>query len=82
MKWLYSAVMSMVALPAGSTIRHAVLNLKAAVAGRLRGGAPGQGMVEYALILMLIAIVIVVILGLLGGHVTNLYSNIANGLPG
>jgi Flp pilus assembly pilin Flp len=39
-------------------------------------------MVEYALILMLIAIVIVVILGLLGGHVTNLYSNIANGLPG
>jgi Flp pilus assembly pilin Flp len=39
-------------------------------------------MVEYALILMLIAIVIVVILGLLGGHVTHLYSNIANGLPG
>jgi pilus assembly protein Flp/PilA len=74
--------MSIVTLPAGSAIRHAVRNVRAVVAGRLRGGAPGQGMVEYALILMLIAIVIVVILGLLGGHVTHLYSNIANGLPG
>jgi pilus assembly protein Flp/PilA len=82
MNWNYSPVMSIVTLPAGAATRRAVLNVRAAVVDRLRGAAPGQGMVEYALILMLIAIVIVVILGLLGGHVSHLYSNIANGLPG
>ena len=37
-------------------------------------------MVEYALILMLVAMVLIVIVGVLGGHVTNMYSNISNGV--
>ena len=40
----------------------------------------GQGMVEYALILVLIAIVVIVILTVLGKQVNNVFSNISNGL--
>jgi pilus assembly protein Flp/PilA len=42
----------------------------------------GQGMVEYALILVLIAIVVIVILTTLGKQVNNVFSNISNGLKG
>ncbi len=40
----------------------------------------GQGVVEYALILVLIAIVVIVILTLLGGIIQNVFSSIASGL--
>lgn len=40
----------------------------------------GQGMVEYALILVLIAIVVIVILTTLGHNVNNVFSNISHGL--
>jgi pilus assembly protein Flp/PilA len=47
---------------------------------RLRSGSPGQGMVEYSLILMLIAIVVIVIFVVVGHRVSDLYSNIDNGI--
>ncbi len=40
----------------------------------------GQGMVEYALILVLIAIVVIVILAIVGHRVSDVFSNINNGL--
>ena len=40
----------------------------------------GQGLVEYALILMLVAIVVVVILAVLGPAVGNLYSNVISSI--
>ncbi len=40
----------------------------------------GQGLVEYALILVLIAIVVIIILGVLGGQVNNIFSQISSGL--
>jgi pilus assembly protein Flp/PilA len=40
----------------------------------------GQGMVEYALILVLIAIVVIVILTMVGHQVNNVFSNISHGL--
>ena len=40
----------------------------------------GQGLVEYALILVLIAIVVIVILGILGGQVNNIFSTITSAL--
>lgn len=40
----------------------------------------GQGLVEYALILVLIAVVVIVILGIVGHQVNNVFSNISNGL--
>jgi pilus assembly protein Flp/PilA len=38
----------------------------------------GQGLVEYALILVLVAIVVIVVLALLGPAVGNIFSNIVS----
>ena len=40
----------------------------------------GQGMVEYALILVLIALVVIVVLQVVGKQVNNVFSNVSNGL--
>ena len=40
----------------------------------------GQGLVEYALILVLIAIVVIVILAILGGQVNTIFSTISSAL--
>ncbi|NPV67276.1 MAG: hypothetical protein HPY64_09050 [Anaerolineae bacterium] len=40
----------------------------------------GQGLVEYALILVLVAIVVIVILALLGPAIGNIFSNIIAGM--
>ena len=40
----------------------------------------GQGLVEYALILVMVAIVVIVILSLLGPAVGNLFSNVVTAL--
>jgi pilus assembly protein Flp/PilA len=45
-----------------------------------RDGERGQGMVEYAFILVLIAMVVLVSLMVLGKQTANLYSNISSGL--
>ena len=47
---------------------------------RVQDEEEGQGMVEYALILVLIAVVVIVILTLLGQQVSNVFSNVSNGL--
>ena len=46
----------------------------------LRSFAKGQGLVEYALILVLIAIVVIGILTLLGGKVSQVFETINSGL--
>ncbi len=43
-------------------------------------GEAGQGMVEYALILVLIAVVVIVVLIVLGNQVQNVFCNISGGL--
>ncbi len=40
----------------------------------------GQGMTEYALILVLIAVVVIVILTVVGQQVNNVFSNISSGV--
>ena len=40
----------------------------------------GQGMVEYALILVLIAVVVIIVLTTTGKRVSNTFSSISNGL--
>ena len=40
----------------------------------------GQGMVEYALIIVLIAIVVIAVLTLLGGQISTVFSQIVSGL--
>jgi pilus assembly protein Flp/PilA len=50
------------------------------VARQFERDEEGQGMVEYALILVLIAIVVIVILTTVGKRVNNVFSNISEGL--
>jgi pilus assembly protein Flp/PilA len=38
--------------------------------------ARGQGLVEYALILVLVAVVVILLLGALGNSIGNVFSNI------
>ncbi len=40
----------------------------------------GQGLVEYALILVLVAIVVIAVLALLGPAIGNVFSNIMNSI--
>jgi pilus assembly protein Flp/PilA len=56
------------------------LRLREFMASKVRRDEEGQGMVEYALILVLIAIVVIVILQVVGKQVNNVFSNISNGL--
>ncbi|HEY7126808.1 MAG TPA: hypothetical protein VH540_22915 [Ktedonobacterales bacterium] len=45
-----------------------------------RSQAPGQGLVEYALIIALVAIVVIAILVIMGPQIGDIFSNITNGL--
>jgi len=47
---------------------------------RLLRGERGQGMVEYALILVLIAVVVIVVLIILGNQVANVFCNVSGGI--
>jgi pilus assembly protein Flp/PilA len=47
---------------------------------RLHAREDGQGMVEYALIVVLISIVVIVIVSTLGKTVNNVFSNVSHGL--
>ena len=46
----------------------------------IRSSEGGQGLVEYALILVLIALVVIVVLSLLGPSIGNVFSNIVDKL--
>ncbi len=54
-------------------------SLRARVAAR-RDDERGQGMVEYGLILVLIAVVVVIVVGFVGHQISNIFSNISSGL--
>jgi pilus assembly protein Flp/PilA len=41
---------------------------------------PGQGLIEYALILVLIAVVIIIVLSIVGTGIGNMFSNIVRTL--
>jgi len=45
-----------------------------------RAPEEGQGLVEYALILVLVAIVVIAILAILGPQIGNIFSRVTNGL--
>lgn len=49
---------------------------------KLHNAEEGQGLVEYALILVLVAIVVIAILALLGPQIANIFSRVTDGLGG
>jgi pilus assembly protein Flp/PilA len=69
---------------AGDAMQSQVLRLREFASERLQAllhaDERGQGMVEYALILVLIALVVIVILTTVGHQVNNVFSNISHGL--
>lgn len=42
-------------------------------------GQEGQGLMEYALVLALVAVVVIIIISLLGPQIGNMYSRITHG---
>jgi Flp pilus assembly pilin Flp len=48
--------------------------------GLRRDSERGQGLVEYGLILILIAIFVIVVVGVVGHQTNNVFSNVSNGL--
>jgi pilus assembly protein Flp/PilA len=45
-----------------------------------RNDERGQGLVEYGLVIILIAIVVIVVVGVIGHQANNVFSNVSNGL--
>lgn len=45
-------------------------------------GQIGQGMVEYSLIIVLVAVVLIVVLSLVGEQISTVFSEIISGLGG
>jgi pilus assembly protein Flp/PilA len=68
----------LIAMPIVSRVHRAACWLRSA-RGR-DDDERGQGMVEYALILVLVTIVVIVILGTLGHTVNNVFSNVNAGI--
>ncbi|HEY8678354.1 MAG TPA: Flp family type IVb pilin [Candidatus Dormibacteraeota bacterium] len=60
-------------------INAALAAVRASLKSLLRSDR-GQGMVEYALILVLIAVVVIVVLIVLGNQIQNVFCNISGGL--
>ena len=60
------------------------LSLREAASGRVDRGVSrreeGQGMVEYALILVLIAVVVILVLSTVGKQVKNAFSNVSSAI--
>lgn len=44
------------------------------------GNEKGQGLVEYALIMLLVAIIVIVVLALLGPPIGNMYSDVVRNI--
>ena len=63
-----------------STLFSRIQELAATAKARVTNREEGQGMVEYALILVLIAVVVIIILSVVGKQVNNVFSNVSNGL--
>jgi pilus assembly protein Flp/PilA len=57
----------------------AYIRARSYIQGRLER-EEGQALVEYALIVSLIAVAAVVILGVLGGKVADIFTSISNGI--
>ncbi len=48
--------------------------------GRRRDDERGQGLVEYGLVVILIAIFVIIVVGVVGHQANNVFSNVSNGL--
>jgi len=71
-------IMALVVIPDNSGKRPASFLGKEIIIMLFAPREEGQGLVEYALILVLVAIVVIVILAILGPTIGNIFSNIVS----
>jgi pilus assembly protein Flp/PilA len=64
----------------GSSGPKEVIEVSRIVFWATKGSQRGQGMVEYALILVLVSIVVIVILLTMGNQINNVFSNVVAAL--
>ncbi len=67
-------------IPAFFPALVALVRSLTAPTSRRRDDERGQGLVEYGLILILIAIFVIVVVGVVGHQTNNVFSNVSNGL--
>lgn len=67
-------------IPAFIPALVALVRSMAVSTSQRRNDERGQGLVEYGLILILIAIVVIVVVGVVGHQANNVFSNVSNGL--
>jgi Flp pilus assembly pilin Flp len=67
-------------IPAFSPALVALVRSLIVPTSRRRDDERGQGLVEYGLILVLIAIFVIVVVGVVGHQTNNVFSNVSNGL--
>lgn len=63
-----------------SALRSLVMNFVGRSRAYLMNDVEGQGLVEYALILVMVAVVVIVIMTLMGSSLGNVFSNIVCGV--
>jgi Flp pilus assembly pilin Flp len=67
-------------IPAFFSTWVALVRSLTAPTSRRRDDERGQGLVEYGLIIILIAIFVIVVVGVMGHQTNNVFSNVSNGL--
>jgi hypothetical protein len=65
----------------GEVMAHSLLKKHFLLILKTRGNKKAQSLIEYGLIIILIAVVIITVLGLLGVQVNTLYENVINSFP-
>lgn len=58
-----------------------IIKIRSYLSRWFQASESGQGLIEYALIILLIVVGVILILGLVGGQIQTLYQKIINGLP-
>ena len=67
-------------IPAFFSTWVALVRSLTAPTSRRRDDERGQGLVEYGLIIILIAIFVIVVVGVMGHQTNNVFSNVSSGL--
>jgi Flp pilus assembly pilin Flp len=67
-------------IPAFFPALLALVRSLTAPTSRRRDDERGQGLVEYGLMIILIAIFVIVVVGVMGHQTNNVFSNVSNGL--
>ena len=75
------SIISLTSIDGGDAMAYSLLKLSLFMRSDEGSDGRAQGLIEYALIILLVVIVVIVTLRLLGVQVTNLFQDITNSFP-